>query len=87
MHIPDISEILLPPRLGTDAFLPAVNEIQYSRHDRTGKRGRSFRESADELVQKLFGGDLEVQWVSARLDEGVEEGKGENSDVGGPVVC
>lgn len=60
MHIPDISKILFPPRLGTDAPLPTMNEIQYSRHDGAGERGWSFWESADELVEELFGRNLEM---------------------------
>lgn len=64
MHVSDISQIVLPPRLGADALLPAMDEVQYSRHGGTGEGWGTFGESTDELVQEFLGRDLEMERVS-----------------------
>lgn len=87
VHIFDIPQILLPARLGADTLLPSMNELQNPRHDWAGEGRWAFRESTDELVQKFFGGNLEVEWVAARLDEGVEKCECEDGDMRVSVVC
>lgn len=86
MHIPNIPQIILPSRLCANAFLPRMYELEYAGHDRTWERRRTFRKATDELVQKLFCCDLEVECVSAGLDEGIEECECEHGYVGVPVV-
>lgn len=81
MHIPDIAQILLPSALGANALLPSIYQFQNPRHDRTRERRRSFRETPNQLVEELLGGYLEMKGVSTCLDEGVQEGEGEDGDV------
>jgi hypothetical protein len=52
-----------------------VYYIQNPRHDGVRKRRWPFRKASDEFIEKFLGGYLKVKRVSARLDEGVEEGK------------
>lgn len=86
MHVPDVTEVILPPRVDADALLPAVDEVEDLLHDWARERGRALRKAADELVQELLGGDLEVEGVSARLDERLEQCEGEHGDVRVAVV-
>ena len=86
MHITDVGEVILPSRLDTDPLFPTVNEIKNLLHDRARERRRSLREAADEFVQKLLGGDLKVEGVSAGLHESFEQREGEHGDVRIAVV-
>ena len=86
MHITNVGEVILPSRLDTNALFPTVNKIEDLLHDRTRERRRSLREAADEFVQKLLGGDLEVEGVSAGLDESLKQREGKHGDVGIAVV-
>ena len=43
---------------------------------------RALRETADELVEELFGADLEVEWIAAVLDADIEELCGGELQVG-----
>ena len=81
MHIPDIAQILLPSALRADTLLPSVYQFQNSRHNRTRERRRSFGETSNQLVEEFLGGYLEMKGVSTCLDEGVQEGEGEDGDV------
>ena len=86
MHVPDVAEVILPSRVDADALLPAVDEIEDLLHDRARERRRPLGEAADELIKKLLGRDLEVEGVSAGLDESLEQCEGEHGDVGIAVV-
>ena len=86
MHITNVCEVILPSRLDTDALFPTMNEIKNLLHDRARERRRPLRKASDELIQKLLGGDLEVEGVSAGLDESLEQREGEHGDVGIAVV-
>jgi len=48
-------------------------EFEYFRHRRRRERRWSFREPSYEFVEEFFRTDLEVEWVSAILDENVEQ--------------
>lgn len=86
MHVPDIPQIILPSRVCANSFFPRMYELEYTGHNRTWEWRRTFRKATDELVQKLFCCDLKVEWVSTRLDEGVEECECEHGYVWVPVV-
>lgn len=63
-----------------------MDKLEYARHNGTGERGRAFWEPSDELVEEFFGGNLKVEWISAHLDEGIEQTDGENGDMWIAVV-
>lgn len=86
MHIPDVPQILLPPRLRANAFFPRMDQLENARHYWTGEGRRSFRKAADELIQKLLRRYLEMKWVSTRLHEGVEQRQSEDGDMWIPIV-
>jgi len=54
-----------------------MNKLEDARHNGTGERRRAFWEPSDELVEEFFGGDLKVEWISAHLNEGIEQTEGE----------
>ena len=86
MHVSDISEIVLPPGFDADAFLPLMYELQDARHDGSRERRGTLWKASYHLVEKLLGGDLEVERVSTALDESIEECEGEHRYVGIAVV-
>jgi hypothetical protein len=65
VHVPDIAKVLLPSGFGADAFLPAVDQLQYSGHDGTREGWRSLRKAANKLVEEFLGGYLQMEWISA----------------------
>ncbi|KAG6874636.1 hypothetical protein C0993_012779 [Termitomyces sp. T159_Od127] len=71
VHVSIVAEVLLPPGLYTDSVLPGVYELEDAGHDRAGEGGRAFWEASDELIEELFGGDLEMEGVAALGNEGV----------------
>lgn len=86
MHVPDVAEVVFETRLDAYSLLPAVNKVEDLLHDWAREGGRALGKAADEFVQELFGRDLEVEGVSARLDEGLEEGEREHGDMRVAVV-
>ena len=87
MHVPDVPQILSPSRFDTDALLPAVDELHDARHDRIGERRRPLRKTPDKFVEEFFSRDLQVKWISARLDERLEQGESKDRDVWISMVC
>lgn len=86
MHVANITQVLLPPRFCADSFLPTVYDFQDTRHNGAREWWRAFGEATNKFVEEFFGGYLEMEGISARLDESLEEGKGEEGDVGIPVI-
>ena len=86
MHVADVAKVVFPARLDANTFLPGVHEVEDLLHDRARERGWALGKAADELVEELLGRDLEVERVPARLDEGLEQGEGEDGHVRVAVV-
>lgn len=57
-------------------------DLQDLAHHGTQHHRRTFRKPADQLVQEFLRCDLQVERVSAFLDEGFEELNGEEGSVG-----
>lgn len=73
MHISDICKIFLVLTGHAYRILPFVYEFQYTIHRRGWKSRRSLWKPSYELVEEVFGCDLEMHRVAAVLDERVEE--------------
>jgi hypothetical protein len=58
-----------------------VNSLEDAGHDRARERRWAFRKPSNEFVEELFCGNLEVKWISAHLDEGIEQSESEERDV------
>lgn len=86
MHIPNISKIFLPPAFGAYRPLPRPDQVENLRHDWTGEWRWALGEASYELVEELFGGDLEVEGVPTLLDERVEQGECKEGDMRVAVV-
>jgi len=86
MHISYIPHVFLPSRIRADRLFPAVDEFENARHDGTGERRRPFRKPTDEFIEELFCAYLQMEWISARLNEGVKEGESQHGDVGISVI-
>jgi hypothetical protein len=91
VHVPNVDQILFVLGVHTQRVLPFVNQLRMSSkrshflhaylqdppHDAPGDHRRAFREPPHELVEELFGGDLQMYGVSAVLDEVIEDGERE----------
>jgi hypothetical protein len=55
MHVPDVTQIVPPPRIDADALFPAIDKVQNSGHDRARKRRRSLRKAPDESIEEFLG--------------------------------
>jgi hypothetical protein len=73
MHIPNMHQILLMLGMHTERILPLMDELEDLGHGGRRERRWSLGEPTDELVEKVFGRDLEVEGVAAVFDEDVEE--------------
>jgi len=58
-----------------------MDEFEDARHDGSGKRRRAFRKPTDELIEEFFGAYLEMKWISACLNEDVNECESEHGDM------
>lgn len=73
MHIPNMNKVLLVTRGFAKGMVPFLDQLQNSILN-WGRDGEgSFWESTNERVEKLFGGDLEVEWVSTVFDTVVKK--------------
>jgi len=63
-----------------------MNKLEDTRHNGTGKWWRAFWEPSYELVEEFLGGNLEVEWISAHLNEGIKQPEGEERDMWIAVV-
>jgi len=86
VHVSDISKIVLPTGFDADAFLPLMYKLQDARHDGSRERWGALWKAPYHLVEKLLGGDLEMERVSTTLDESIEECEGEHRYVGIAVI-
>lgn len=82
MHVADIPQIFLPSRFRTDRLFPGVDELEDTCHDGSGEWRWPFRKPTDELIEELFRAYLQMEWISTRLNEGVEECKSQHGDMG-----
>lgn len=73
VHVLDIPQILFPSRLFADGLLPLVYHVEDTCHDRTRERRGPLGKASYELIQELFGRDLEVEEMAERVDERLEE--------------
>ena len=54
MHVPDILEVVFPPRFCADSLLPRIYEVEDSGHDWAREGRRAFGKAANKFVKKLF---------------------------------
>lgn len=73
VHIPYIAQILLVSRILTYRLSPLFYKLEDLIVDSGRMDGRTFGETADKLVEKVLGTNLEMKWVSAVFDANVEE--------------
>ena len=73
MHVPDMSQILLVPRRLANGLTPFLNRLQNAMLDPRSPDRWPFGEPPYQLIQELFGTDLEMKWVSAILDTDIEQ--------------
>lgn len=86
VHVSNKPEILLIPAGITYSEAPFFNFFKnLGLHSGRSDRG-SLWESPDELIEKLFGADLEVEGVPAVLNANIEEVEGKKSDVGVAMI-
>lgn len=86
MHVPDEAQILLiPARLANSAapFFYSFENLHL--HPAEADR-RALGEATDELVEELFGADLQLEGVATVLNTDVQQVQGEQGDVGVAVV-
>lgn len=73
VHVPDMSQILLVPRRLADRLTPFLNRLENAMLDPRGPDRWPFGKPPYQLIQELFGADLEMKWVSAILDTDIEQ--------------
>ena len=73
MHVPDMSQILLVPRRLANGLAPFLNRLENAMLDPRSPDRWPFGEPPYQLIQELFGADLEMKWVSAILDTDIEQ--------------
>ena len=73
VHVPDMSQILLVPRRLADRLTPFLNRLENAMLDPRSPDRWPFGEPPYQLIQELFGADLEMKWVSAILDTDIEQ--------------
>lgn len=68
MHVPDITKIILVLRIDAQRQAPFSNQLKNPvLHSRVAKGGL-FRKSADKLVEKFFGCNLQMEGIATVLD-------------------
>jgi len=73
MHVPNMDQILLVSRGFAKGMVPLLNQVQDSILNWGRDCEGSFWESTNKRVEKLFGGDLEVEWISTVFDTVVKK--------------
>ena len=86
MHVPDESQVLFVPAGLANGPPPLLYGLQYLVLNFAGTHGGPFREATHQLVEELFGADLEMERVPAVFDTYVEQVQSEQSDVWVTVV-
>jgi hypothetical protein len=86
VHVADEAQVLPVSARLADGAAPFFNGLEDLELDARGADRGSFREAADQLVEKLLGADLQVEGVAAVLDANVEQVEGEHGDVAAAVV-
>ena len=72
VHIPDKAQVLLVSRGLTYCTPPFLDGLEYLSLHATRSYRWPFRKPSDELIEELFGADLEMEGVSAVLDADIE---------------
>lgn len=72
MHVPDEAKVLLVARCLADGLPPLLDRLQDAVLHPGGPHRRPLGKSADQFIQKLLGTYLEMEWVSAVLDDDVK---------------
>ena len=86
MHIPYIPQVFLPPRIRADRLFPAVDQFENAGHDGSRERRGTFGKPTNELIEELFRAYLQMEWISARLNESVKKGESQHGDMGISVI-
>ena len=73
VHVADVHEIFFVLARDANRLPPLVNHLENSRHYGPWVHRRSFWESAHQLVQKLFGRNLQMHQKAAVLYKDVEQ--------------
>lgn len=81
MHVSDVDKVFSVLAGDANGALPFVYQRENLGHRRGLERRGAFREASNELIEELFGRDLEVEGKAAVLDEDVEQKEGEHGDV------
>lgn len=86
MHVPDEAQVVLVAARLANGHAPLLDGLENLGLHAGGADRRALGEAADELIEKLLGGDLEVKGVAAVLDANIEQVEGEQGDVGVALV-
>lgn len=86
VHIPDETEILLVATCVADREPPFFYRFEDLCLDAGRSNRGPLRESADELVEKFFGANLQVEGIAAVFHADIQQTESEQGDIGIPVV-
>lgn len=86
MHVPNEAQILLVPTRLADGAAPFFYGLEYLHLHPAEADRRTLGEAADELVEELFGANLQLKGVATVLDADIEQVEGEHGDGGVAVV-
>lgn len=86
MHIPDETQVLLIAARFTYRRAPFLNRFENLGLDSSCPDRWPLGKPAHQLIEKIFGANLEMKWVTAVLDTDIEQIESKEGDVGVPVV-
>lgn len=73
MHVSNVNQILSVLACDANCCFPFLYQFENLLLGRAREYGRPLRESLDELIEKLFCCNLQVEWVAAILDEVIQK--------------